>query len=199
MSSNIPFTTQSNADISKCFKWRKSGTNKIYWWVISGKCLQDKYQKYNFISEDCKTKCAKTWKLVHTVKSMTPSTFECKFVLFKFTCVKSEICMAVTLNIWHRRMLWTSVHVCYGWILQCAAWSTIHGTNFMRAMNSKCQIREICNQCLHAFQLHTTLCSLACTSDVVETVTSDTETWLKLRDREWDLKARDRDLTFLWW
>jgi len=33
MSSNIPFTTQSNADISKCFKWRKSGTNKIYWWV----------------------------------------------------------------------------------------------------------------------------------------------------------------------
>jgi len=49
--------------------------------VISGKCLQDKYQKYNFIVEDCKTKCAKTRKLVHNVKSMTTSTIECKFVL----------------------------------------------------------------------------------------------------------------------
>jgi len=38
------------------------------------------------------------------------------------------------------------VHVCYGWILQCAAWSIIHGTN-MRGMNSNCQIREICDQC----------------------------------------------------
>jgi len=28
--------------------------------VISGKCLQDKYQKYNFIGEDCKAKYAKT-------------------------------------------------------------------------------------------------------------------------------------------
>jgi len=43
--------------------------------------LQDKYQKYNFIGEDCKAKCAKTWKLVHNVKSRATSTFECKFVL----------------------------------------------------------------------------------------------------------------------
>jgi len=48
---------------------------------MSGKCLQDKYQKYHFIGEDCKTKCAKTRKLVHNVESMTTSTFECKFVL----------------------------------------------------------------------------------------------------------------------
>jgi len=80
MSSSILFTTQSNADISKCFKWRRRGANKIYWWVISGKCLQDKHQKYNFVGEDCKAKCAKTWKLVLNVKTMTTSTFECKFV-----------------------------------------------------------------------------------------------------------------------
>jgi len=49
--------------------------------VISGKCLQDKYQKYNFIGEDYKTKCAKTSTLAHNLKSMTTSTFECKFVL----------------------------------------------------------------------------------------------------------------------
>jgi len=67
MPSSIPFTTQSNVDVSKFLKWRKRGANKIYWWVISGKCLQDKYQKYNFIGEDSKTKCAKTWKLVHNV------------------------------------------------------------------------------------------------------------------------------------
>jgi len=59
MSSSIPFTTQSNVDTSKRFKLRKKGGNKIYWWVVSGKCLQDKYQKYNFIGEDCKAKCAK--------------------------------------------------------------------------------------------------------------------------------------------
>jgi len=75
MSSSIPFTTQSNADSSKCFKWRKwpvldrngrwrkRGAKKIYWWVISQKCLQDKYQKYNFIGEDWKV--LKTWKLVY--------------------------------------------------------------------------------------------------------------------------------------
>ena len=73
MSSSIPFTTQSNADGSKCFKWRKRGANKMYWWVISGKCLQDKYRKYSFIGEDCKTKCAKSRKFVHNVKSMTTS------------------------------------------------------------------------------------------------------------------------------
>jgi len=33
MSSGIPFTIQSNADVSKCFKWRKRGANKRYWWV----------------------------------------------------------------------------------------------------------------------------------------------------------------------
>ena len=41
-------------------------------------------------------------------------------------------------------MLQTSVHVCNGWILQCAAWSIIDSTKFMRGMNSNCQIREIC-------------------------------------------------------
>jgi len=49
--------------------------------VTSGKSLQDKYQKYNFIGEDCKAKCPKTRKLVHNVKSMTTSKFESKFVL----------------------------------------------------------------------------------------------------------------------
>jgi len=49
--------------------------------MISGKRLQDKYQKYNFIGEDCKTKCTQTRTLVHNVKSVTTSTFECKFVL----------------------------------------------------------------------------------------------------------------------
>jgi len=48
---------------------------------VLGKCLQDKYQKDNFIGEDCKAKCAKTRKLVHNVESMTTSIFECKFVL----------------------------------------------------------------------------------------------------------------------
>jgi len=33
MSSSITFTTQRNADLSKCFMWRKRGANKIYWWV----------------------------------------------------------------------------------------------------------------------------------------------------------------------
>jgi len=27
----------------KQLKRKKRGANKIYWWVISGKCLQDKY------------------------------------------------------------------------------------------------------------------------------------------------------------
>jgi len=46
-------------------------------------------------------------------------------------------------------------------------------------------------------------------SDVVETVTSETETWLKRRDRDFTIKAETeaetwkfetetRDLTFLW-
>ena len=67
----------------RCFKMFqvKRGANKRYWWVISGKCLQDKYQKYNFIGEDCKGKCWKTWTLVQNVKSMTTSTLKCKFVL----------------------------------------------------------------------------------------------------------------------
>jgi len=75
----LPFTTQNNADASKCFKWRNRGANKIYWWMISGKCLRDKYQKYNFIGEDCKAKCAKTWKLVQNIKSVKTVTFESKF------------------------------------------------------------------------------------------------------------------------
>jgi len=40
----------------KGLKWREGGASKTYWWVISGKCLQDKYQKCNFIGEDCKAK-----------------------------------------------------------------------------------------------------------------------------------------------
>jgi len=94
MSSSILFTVQSNPDVSKCFKWRKRRANKIYWWVIAGKCLQDKYQKYNFIGEDCKTKCAKTRKLVHNVKSMATSTFECKFVLRTGFIVKAYCLMS---------------------------------------------------------------------------------------------------------
>jgi len=34
--------------------------------------------------------------------------------------------------------------VCYGWILQAAARSIMHSTNFTRGMNRNCQIREIC-------------------------------------------------------
>jgi len=34
--------------------------------IVSGKCLQDKYQKYNFINEDCKAKCGKTCKLMRS-------------------------------------------------------------------------------------------------------------------------------------
>jgi len=35
--------------------------------VISGNFLQDKHRKYKFISEDCKAKCSKTWKLVQNL------------------------------------------------------------------------------------------------------------------------------------
>jgi len=64
--------------------------------VISGKFLQDKCQKYNFISKECKSKCAKTWKLVQNVKSLTTSTFESKFVvrigfIAKAYCSMSEV------------------------------------------------------------------------------------------------------------
>ena len=46
-------------------------------------------------------------------------------------------------------------------------------------MNSNCQLREICNQCLvHVFQLHTTLCSLAYTVDVHRRVC---HTWMTFR------------------
>ena len=69
MSSSIPFTTLSNPDASKCFKWRKKGANKIYWWVISGKYLQDKYQTYTFIGEDCKATCAKLESWCTTLKA----------------------------------------------------------------------------------------------------------------------------------
>ena len=42
-----------------------------YFWVISGKFLQVKYQKCKFIGEESKAKCAKTWnwKLVQNFKS----------------------------------------------------------------------------------------------------------------------------------
>jgi len=43
--------------------------------------LYDKYEKYNFINEDCKAKSAKTWKLVQNVKSVTISIFESNFVM----------------------------------------------------------------------------------------------------------------------
>jgi len=49
--------------------------------VISGKSLQDKYQKRNFIGEDCKAKCAKSIKLLQNFKIVTASTFKSKFVL----------------------------------------------------------------------------------------------------------------------
>ena len=94
MSSSMPFTTQSEAGASKCFRWRKRGSNKIRWWVISGKCLQDKYQKYNFIGEDCKAKCAKTWQLVQNVKSVTTSTFESKLFLHIGFIVKTWCSMS---------------------------------------------------------------------------------------------------------
>ena len=48
-----------------------------------------------------------------------------------------------------------SVHVCNGWILQCAAWwSIIDSTKFMKGMDSNCQIREICTS---AYTLSTSI------------------------------------------
>jgi len=38
------------------FQAKKEGSKKIYRWVILGKCLQDKYEKYNFIGENCKVR-----------------------------------------------------------------------------------------------------------------------------------------------
>ena len=55
-----------------------------------------------------------------------------KFVcLLLCTCDKDQL------------MLQTSMHVCNAWILQCAAWSIIDSTKFMRGMDNNCQIREI--------------------------------------------------------
>ena len=77
MSSSIPFTTQSDADTSKCFKWRKwplsgpcgterlkwseGGANKKYWWVISGKCLQDKNRSTRPVSSFGKELASQLW------------------------------------------------------------------------------------------------------------------------------------------
>ena len=66
--------------------------------------MQDKYKKYNFIGENCKAKCAKTLKLVHNVRSMKTSTFECKFVLrigviVKATAGCSVLVLFIIINI----------------------------------------------------------------------------------------------------
>jgi len=42
------------------FHVKKEGSKQKYWKVISGIFLQDKYEKYNCIGEDCKAKCPKT-------------------------------------------------------------------------------------------------------------------------------------------
>ena len=125
---SISFITQSNADASKCFKWRKRGANKIYWWVISGKCLQDKYQKYNFIGEICKAMCAKTWKLVQNVESVKTSIFESKFVLLIGFTVKVWCTMSSAALIHcnkHDEMIRykNDRHHLVG-LLQCNPWNT---------------------------------------------------------------------------
>jgi len=101
------FHNTRNADASKCFKWRKRGANKTYWWVISRKCLQDKCQKYSFTGEDCKANCAKTSKFVHSVKSMTTSKFECKFVL-RIRFIANAYCSMSSVGLihynWHDEM-----------------------------------------------------------------------------------------------
>ena len=58
--------------------------------------------------------------------------------VLKFVCLSLCTCDKDQL------MLQTSVHVCNKWILQCAAWSIIDSTKFMRGMDRNCQIREIC-------------------------------------------------------
>jgi len=63
------------------FQAKKEGSKQNILVSDFGKCLQDKYQKCNFIGEDCKAKVAKTWKLVQNVKRLTASTFASKFVL----------------------------------------------------------------------------------------------------------------------
>jgi len=57
-----------------------------------------------------------------------------------------EICMLGTLHTWHQRMLQTSVHICLLWMdfTMCSVIHFSRSTNFMRGMNSNCQIREIC-------------------------------------------------------
>jgi len=57
-------------------------------------------------------------------------------------------------------------------------------------------ITKISNLFNTSFQI-----SEVCIIDVVETVTSETEIWLELRDRDFAIKAEieTRDLTFLWW
>jgi len=110
MSCSIPFTTQSDADASKCFKWRK--------WRLSGLCgtemveVKKEGSKQNVLVSDFRkmfarqisevqlhrgrlqSKCAKTWKFVHNVESMTSSTFECKYFLHIGFIVKAWCSMS---------------------------------------------------------------------------------------------------------
>ena len=76
------------------FHVKKEGSKQKYWWVISGILLQDKYKKCNFIGEDCKSKCAKTWKLLQNFESVTTSTFERKFVRRIGCIVKTRYCIS---------------------------------------------------------------------------------------------------------
>jgi len=63
------------------FQVKKEGSNQNILVSDFRKMFARQNQKYNFIGEDCKTKSRKTRKLVHNVKSMTTSIFECEFVL----------------------------------------------------------------------------------------------------------------------
>jgi len=97
MSSSVPFTTQSEAGASKCFKWRK--------WPLSGPCgtetveVKKQGNKQNVLVSDFKkmfarqiskvqlhqrrlqSKVCKNLKVgAYNIKSMATLTFECKFV-----------------------------------------------------------------------------------------------------------------------
>jgi len=75
------------------FQVKKEGSNQNIL-VSDFRKMFAKHQKYNFIGEGCKAKCAKTWKLVHNLKSMTTSTFEGKFVLRIGFIVKGRYSMS---------------------------------------------------------------------------------------------------------
>ena len=84
----LPFSTQS----FEMFHMKKEGSKQTNCWVFSGKCLQDKYQKYNFIGEDFKSKCAKTWKLVRNVKRFS------KGVIYLLCCICTPYLFSVLRN-----------------------------------------------------------------------------------------------------